>query len=88
MITIVTSSTCPYCMAAKSLITSLWYEYKEKVVALWSNELMDIVRTTWLMTVPQIFAWKVSKENLLWGFNDIETLNKEWKLQEILGKVS
>jgi len=84
MITIVTSTTCPYCTAAKSLITSLGFEYKEKIIELWSDELMEIVRKTWLMTVPQIFAWEISKENLLWGFSDIESLNNEWKLEDVL----
>jgi len=84
MITIVTSSTCPYCSAAKDLITSLWFKYKEKIIELWSDELMEIVRKTGLMTVPQVFAWDISKENLLWGFSDIDTLNNEWKLVDIL----
>jgi len=84
MITIVTSSTCPYCAAAKTLLKSLWFEYEEKLVELWSPELMEIVRATWLMTVPQIFTWEISKENLLWGFSDIDKLNSEWKLVDIL----
>jgi len=88
MITIVTSSTCPYCTAAKTLITSLGFDYKEKIIELWSDELMEIVRKTGLMTVPQIFAWEISKENLLWWYSDIDRLNNEWKLVEILKKAS
>jgi glutaredoxin len=32
MITIVSSDVCPYCSAAKQLLTSLGYEYEEKRV--------------------------------------------------------
>ncbi len=84
MITIVSSSICPYCSMAKQLITQLWFEYTEKTVEMWSPELMEVVQITWLMSVPQIFAWEISKENLLGGYDDINKLNKEWKLTDIL----
>lgn len=88
MINIVTSSSCPYCSMAKNLITSLWFKYNEKVLEMGSPELMTIVRSTGLMTVPQIFAWEISKEKLLGWYSEIEALHNEWKLEEILKKAS
>ena len=88
MITIVTGSMCPYCSMAKDLITSLWFEYEEKVAEIWTSELMEIVQKTGLMTVPQIFNWEISKENLLWGYSDIEALHNDGKLLELLKKSS
>ena len=87
-IKIVTSSICPYCTMAKDLISSLWFEYEEVVVEMWTSELMDIVQKTGMMTVPQIFIWEVSKENLLWGYTDIEALHNEGKLVDLFKKAS
>jgi glutaredoxin len=84
MITIVSSENCPYCDMAKNLLSSLWYEYKTIDITNDGDKLREIVWTTWMMTVPQIFSWEVSKENLLWGFSEINALNNEWKLKEIL----
>jgi glutaredoxin len=83
MITIVSSSSCPYCEMAKQLITEMWFEYEEKHVSMWSPELMEIVQTTWLMTVPQIFAGEISRKNLLWWYDDIRKLHDNGKLEII-----
>ncbi len=83
MITIVSSNICPYCSMAKQLITELWFEYTEKQVGMWSPELMEIVQKTGLMSVPQIFAWDISKENLLGWYDEINMLNQQWKLVDI-----
>jgi len=88
MITVVSSSVCPYCTMAKELITSLWFEYEEVLVEFWSDELNEIIQKTWMMTVPQVFAWKISKENLLGWYTDILDLQNEDKLVEILKKAS
>jgi len=88
MINIVTTSSCPFCIMAKQLIKDLWFEYNEKVLEFWDDELNKIINITWLMSVPQIFAWDISKENLLWWFDDISRLNNEWKLIDILEKAS
>ena len=87
MITIVSSEVCPYCTMAKNLITDLGFEYSEVKVGLWSSKMMEIVQKTWLMSVPQIFAWDISKENLLGWYDDISELNNEWKLVDIFNKV-
>mgnify|MGYP002641705734 CR=1 FL=1 len=85
MITVVSSANCPYCDMAKTLLTSLWYEYEITDITNDGDKLREIVWITWLMTVPQIFSWEISKENLLWWYSEISALNDEWKLKEILG---
>lgn len=84
MITIVSSDVCPYCVAAKQLLTSLGYVYEEKIVNMWSPELMEVVQTTWMMTVPQIFAGEISRENLIWGYTELVQLQTDGKLEEKL----
>jgi glutaredoxin len=66
------------------LLTSLGYEYEEKRVDMWSPELMDVVQTTWMTTVPQIFSWEISRENLIWGYTELTQLQADWKLEEKL----
>ena len=75
---------CPYCQMAKQLLSDLWATYEEKIVEMWSDELMEIVRTTGMMTVPQIFNWDISKENLLGGYSEIAELHKQGKLESII----
>lgn len=84
MITIVSSEVCPYCTAAKQLLESLWYQYTENKVAMWSPELMEVVQTTGMMTVPQIFVWDISKENLIWWYSELTQLQADWKLEDRL----
>ncbi|MCD5380626.1 glutaredoxin [Candidatus Gracilibacteria bacterium] len=87
MVTVVSSNICPYCSVAKQLITSLGFEYEEVVVGMGSPELMEIVQKTGLMSVPQIFAGDISKENLLGGFDEINALNNEGKLVDIFNNI-
>ncbi len=84
MIKIVSKDVCPYCDMAKGLIKSLWFEYEEIDVSNDAWKLQEIVSISWMMTVPQIFAWDLKKENLLWWYTDIVKLNDEWKLLKIL----
>lgn len=87
MIHIVSSNVCPYCSAAKQLLTSLGYEYEETVVNMGSPELMEIVQMTGQMTVPQIFAWNIAKENLIGGYDELTKLQSMGKLEERLKQV-
>ncbi len=84
MITIVSSSICPYCQMAKQLMDDLHIPYEEKSVEIWSEEMNEVVQTTWMMTVPQIFNWDISKENLLWGYSEVSKLHSEWRLLNII----
>lgn len=88
MIKIVCTSVCPYCDMAKNLITSLWFEYQEINVDNEPQKLREIVSITQMMTVPQIFVWDISKENLLWWYSDIKALHDEWKLISLLTKIN
>lgn len=84
MITIITKDYCPYCTMAKNLISSLWFEYVEVDVTNDSKKLREIVSISRMMTVPQIFAWEIKSENLLWWYSDISSLNEKWLLLEKL----
>ncbi len=85
MIKIITSDICPYCDMAKTLLDSLWVEY-EKIDITWHSEkLVEIAEQTGMRTVPQIFNWEVSRDNLLWGYDDIKALHDKW---ELVGKIS
>lgn len=84
MITIVSNDFCPYCTAAKQLLDSLGYEYVEKKVEMWSSELWEVIQTTGMMTVPQIFSGEISRENLIWGFTELTQLQADGKLEYTL----
>lgn len=84
MIKIVSSQNCPYCDMAKGLLTSLDLPYEEIDITWDMDKLMEIVSVSWLRTVPQIFSGDISKENLLWGYDDISRLNNEGKLLDLL----
>lgn len=84
MIKIITKDYCPYCQLAKELISSLWFEYEEIDVSNDSEKLVEVVSISWMRTVPQIFAWEIKTENLLWWYSDIKALNDEGKLVERL----
>lgn len=84
MIKIISKDYCPYCDMAKELIKSLWWTYEEIDVTHDMEKLQEVVAISRMMTVPQIFAWDIKIENLLWGYSEIAKLNDEWKLVEIL----
>lgn len=84
MIKIVTKDYCPYCIMAKELIKSLWFDYEEIDVSDDPDKLREIVQVSMMMTVPQIYVWEIKNENLLGLYSDIEALNRDWKLIDIL----
>ncbi len=84
MITIFTKDYCPYCMLAKELLWGLWYEYKEVDLSDDHEKLMELVQISAMRTLPQIFIWEITRENLLWGYTDIKKLNDEGRLEEKL----
>ena len=65
MITIYSKDYCPYCTAAKDLISSLGFEYEEIDVTNDQDTYGKIKSASGLMTVPQIFTGDISKENCL-----------------------
>lgn len=86
MITIISKSYCPYCSSAKQLISSLGFEYQEIDVTSDPDMLRKSVEASGMMSVPQIYAGDVSKENILGWFDDIDALHRDWKLLALLEK--
>jgi len=84
MITIISSNMCPYCDMAKTLLSSLEIEHEVIDITWHPEKLVDIANTTWMRTVPQIFNWEVSRENLLWGYDDIKSLHDKWELLKLI----
>lgn len=86
MITIVTSTMCPYCDMAKQLLDSLGYKY-ENIDYTWQFEkVVELSEKTWMRTIPQIFNWEIDKENLIGGYSELKALYDAWKLEETLNK--
>lgn len=84
MITIFTKDYCPYCVLAKELFTSVWVDFVEVDVSSDSKKLMGIVQISGMRTVPQIFNWEITSENLLWWYSDVKKLHDEGKLLKII----
>lgn len=84
MITIYSKDYCPYCSAAKELISSLWFEYTEIDITDDPETFVKLRNASGMMTVPQIFVWDIARENCLWGYSDIKKLHDEGKLVEKL----
>ena len=82
-IIIYTKETCPYCQMAKNLL-------KNKGVSIIDEVRIDLdpvardrmIEITGRRTVPQIFIGEVH----VGGFDDLSTLNRSGKLDELLGK--
>ena len=87
MIHIVTKATCPYCSMAKQLLDSLHFDYKEVDVLYNEEKFQEIKELTGMMTVPQVFAWEIAKDNLLWGFSEISELHEQGELVNILKNI-
>lgn len=87
MITIFTKDYCPYCMLAKELLWALWYGYKEIDLSDDHEKLMELVQISGMRTLPQIFFWEITRENLLWWYSDIKKLNDEGTIEDKLGPI-
>ncbi len=87
MITIFTKDYCPYCMLAKELLWALWYEYTEVDLSDDHEKLMELVQIWGMRTLPQIFVWEITKENLIWWYSDIKKLNDEGTIEDIFGPI-
>ena len=71
MITIITKSYCPFCQRAKSFLDKLGKEYTEIEVSSDVNTYAKYKEISGMQTVPQIFIWKVVRENCIWGYDDM-----------------
>lgn len=83
MITIVYSDMCPFCDMAKSLLDSMGVEYNWIDYTGQSDKLVELAWLTGMRTIPQIFSWDISKENLIGWYDELKKIVDEWKLQEL-----
>ena len=80
MVKVYSKNFCPFCVKAKSLLTSLGVEFEEIDVTNNIDLLLEISKKSGFKTVPQIFVG----EKCLGGFSDIEALHNDGKLMEEL----
>lgn len=72
---------CPYCVAAKNLLTQRGVGFVEIDVTRDSDQFQDmLIRAAPRRTVPQIFIGNVG----VGGFDDIKKLDSEAKLESLL----
>ena len=80
-ITIYTGPLCGFCDAAKKLLARNNAEYKEISVATVDGAMDEMItKANGKRTVPQIFF----DDQHIGGYDDIRTLEKENKLQDLL----
>ncbi len=79
MVTVYTKIHCPFCVKAKSLLSSLNIDFKEIDITDKPEMITELSQKSGFMTVPQIFVG----DKCLGGFTDIDRLNNEGKLLEI-----
>lgn len=81
MVTLYTTSACPYCHAAKALLDQKGIAFREIDVSD-DAEFDALIRRTGWKTVPQIFI----DEKMIGGFRELVELEGEGKLdQKLLG---
>ena len=80
-ITIYTKDYCPYCVKAKSLLSSLGANYEEVDITNSPDTIMELVKKAGMRTVPQIFVG----DECLGGYDSIAKLHEEGKLLEKIG---
>ena len=80
-VTIYTGLLCNYCEAAKKLLARNNVEYKEINIATVDGAMDEMIsKANGKRTIPQIFF----DEQHMGGYDDVRTLEKENKLQELL----
>ncbi len=82
MLTIYTKDYCPYCVKAKSLLTSIGAKYEEIDITHTPDTIIELMKKSWMRTVPQIFLW----DECLGGYDNIAALHEKWELtKKVLG---
>ena len=80
-VTIYTGLLCNYCEAAKKLLARNNVEYKEINIATVDGAMDEMIsKANGKRTIPQIFF----DEQHMGGYDDVRTLEKENKLQDLL----
>lgn len=73
---------CPYCDRAKALLKSKGVAFEAIELEDQPEEFAKLKERTGLMTVPQIFIG----DQLIGGYSDMAALEREGKLDALLGK--
>jgi glutaredoxin 3 len=79
-VTMYVTQTCPYCVAAKRLLTKRGAKYVEIDVSGDDEKRAWLARTTGRKTVPQIFIGG----DAIGGYDDLAALDRDGKLAEKL----
>lgn len=79
-ITVYTTSQCPYCIAAKQLLTRKGFEFKEIDVSDPALRDMLIKKSQGRKTVPQIFIGDLH----VGGFDDLSALERAGELDKLV----
>ena len=80
-VTIYTGALCPFCDAAKKLLTRNNVEYMEINIATVDGAMDEMItKANGKRTVPQIFF----NNQHIGGYDDVRALEKENKLQDLL----
>ena len=81
MLTVYTKDYCPYCVKAKTLLSSLGATFEEVDITNSPDTIMELVKKSGMRTVPQIFVG----DECLGGYDSIAKLHADGKLLEKLG---
>ncbi|WP_299177782.1 glutaredoxin 3 [uncultured Neptuniibacter sp.] len=72
-IEIYTKSYCPYCQAAKKLLTHLGWQYREYEITGKQQQQREMVQRAQRKTVPQIFI----NDQHIGGFDDFSSMLRD-----------
>ena len=79
-VVIYTKPSCPYCVAAKNLLTQRGYEYSEMRIDLDADLREEMLaRSAGRRTVPQIFI----DEKHIGGFDDLQAADRAGQLKDL-----
>ena len=81
MLTVYTKDYCPYCVKAKTLLSSLGATFEEVDITNSPDTIMELVKKSGMRTVPQIFVGN----ECLGGYDSIAKLHADGKLLEKIG---
>ncbi len=71
-----TKDACPFCVAAKTLLTQRGIPFEEKKISTDSDEFAQLAKKSGMRTVPQIYQG----DRLIGGFDSLKKLDDETQL--------
>lgn len=80
MITIITKSSCWYCRGAIQFLDSLDLEYTEIEISRDPDTYQKYKDISGMRTVPQIFNWEATKQNLVGGYDEMMKQYEAWEI--------